>query len=210
MVRVKICGLTRLEDARLAISLGADALGFIFYPRSPRYILPEKAKEIIAQLPPYVTTVGVFVNEPKESIIKIMNLTGIDMIQLHGEESPGFCASFFPRVVKAFRIREIDDLSEIINYKGRVRAILLDTFVRGIPGGTGQTFNWELALEAKKLGIPVILAGGLSPENVADAIKKVDPFGIDISSGVESSPGLKDQVKLRDLFKALSPFRKSG
>ncbi len=210
MIRVKICGITRLEDAMLAISLGADALGFIFYPKSPRYILPEKVKEIIAQLPPYVTTVGVFVNETEEKIKKIVEITGIDMVQLHGEEPPQFCTLFFPRVIKAFRVKTSDDLFNIGEYKNTVRGILLDTFVKGIPGGTGKTFNWRLAQEAKKFDIPLILAGGLCPENVIEAIEKVKPFGIDISSGVESSPGIKDPNKLKALFEALSPFRKSS
>ncbi len=208
-VRVKICGLTRLEDALLATELGADALGFVFYPQSPRYVPPEKVRRIIAKLPPYVTTVGVFVNETRENIAKIVEATGLDLIQLHGDEPPEFCAYFLPRVVKAFRIRNAQDLERIDHYQGLVRAVLLDTFVPETPGGTGRIFDWRLALQAKEKGLPVILAGGLRPENVAEAVAKVAPDGLDLSSGVESSPGRKDPQKLKALFAALSPLAKS-
>ncbi len=203
-VRVKICGLTRQEDARLAVELGTSALGFIFYPRSPRYISPEEAREIIAQLPPLVTTVGVFVNEPPESVWEVVSRTGIDLVQLHGEESPEYCELFFPRVIKALRLKSAEDLEKIPAYQGKVRAILLDTYVRDIPGGTGQSFNWSWAREAKRYGLPIILAGGLHPGNIKEALKEVQPYGIDLSSGVESSPGRKDPEKLRALFRELA------
>jgi len=210
MVRVKICGLKRLEDALLAVELGADALGFVFYPKSPRYVTPEEVLKIISKLPPFVTTVGVFVNETRETVAKILEITGLDLVQFHGDEPPSLCASFFPRSLKAFRVKSPEDLEQIKDYQGTVRAILLDTFVKGLPGGTGQTFDWELAVVAQKYDIPIILAGGLNPENVALAMEKVRPFGLDLSSGVEKSPGLKDPSKMRALFKALFPFRKSG
>ncbi len=210
VLRVKICGITRLEDALLATELGADALGFVFYPKSPRYIPPERVRRIIAKLPPYVTTVGVFVNETRETVAKIAEVTGLDLIQLHGEEPPEFCAYFAPRVVKAFRVRKAEDLTTLREYRGLVRALLLDTFVPGVPGGTGKIFDWQLALKAREIGVPIILAGGLTPENISQAVAKARPTGVDVSSGVESSPGIKDPQKLKALFATLSPWRKSG
>ncbi|HIE33084.1 MAG TPA: phosphoribosylanthranilate isomerase [Thermodesulfobacteriaceae bacterium] len=202
-VRIKICGITNLEDALLAIELGASALGFIFYPRSPRYIEPEAARKIISHLPPFVTTVGVFVNESEDFIRKVLSEVGLDLVQLHGDESPDLCARFFPKAIKALRVRSLEDLKAISAYKGKIRAVLLDTYVKGIPGGTGQTFNWDLARKAKKFGIPVILAGGLRPENIKEALQTARPFAVDISSGVEASPGKKDPEKLQALFAAI-------
>ncbi len=209
-LRVKICGLTRLEDALWAVKLGAHALGFIFYPKSPRYIPPEQARRLISQLPPYVTTVGVFVNASREEVTKIVEATGIDLVQLHGQENPEFCSYFFPKVVKAFRVRDRNDLKEIPYYQKVVRAILLDTFVPGAPGGTGRVFDWSLALEAQKYFLPVVLAGGLNPENIAEAVKTVKPAAVDVNSGIEIAPGIKDLQRLKALFKALSPFLNSG
>jgi len=202
-VRVKICGITNLEDARLAVELGASALGFVFYPKSPRYIEPAVARKIITHLPPLVTTVGVFVNESEETLQRVVKEVGLDLVQLHGNESPDLCARFFPKVIKALRVREPEDLNLIPAYKGRIRAVLLDTYVEGLPGGTGQSFNWELAQRAKQFGIPLILAGGLRPENIREALQTVRPFAVDVSSGVEAFPGKKDPEKLRALLKAI-------
>ena len=202
-VRIKICGITNLEDALLAVELGASALGFVFYPKSPRYIAPEAARRIIQHLPPFVTTVGVFVNEREEAILKVVGEAGLDLVQLHGEESPELCVRLFPKVIKALRVREVEDLKVIPAYQGKIRAVLLDTYVKGIPGGTGQTFNWDLARRAQKFGIPLVLAGGLRPENIKEALRTVRPFAVDVSSGVEAFPGKKDPEKLRALFTAV-------
>ncbi|RMG69838.1 MAG: phosphoribosylanthranilate isomerase [Nitrospirae bacterium] len=190
---VKICGITRYEDARAAVEFGADAVGFVFYEGSPRHVFPETVKDIISNLPPFVTTVGVFVNATVSEIREIVDFTGINIVQLHGEEPPDECA-YWPRVIKAFRIKDMTDLRELQRY--RVSAYLLDTYSPNEPGGTGKLFNWDIALEAKKFG-PIILAGGLTPENVTDAIKKVRPYAVDVSSGVEAEKGIKDHEKMR-------------
>ncbi|RME62793.1 MAG: phosphoribosylanthranilate isomerase [Nitrospirae bacterium] len=195
-VRVKICGITRAEDALRAVEYGADALGFVFYEQSPRHVFPESAARIIEQLPPFITTVGVFVNEHPNVINETISISGIDIVQLHGDEPPELCSQW-PRTIKAFRVRELSDLSPITRY--RAGAYLLDTYSPESYGGTGKTFNWEIAIEAKRFG-PVILAGGLTPENVAEAIKKVRPYGIDVSSGVESQKGIKDPEKMKALI----------
>ncbi|RJR42101.1 MAG: phosphoribosylanthranilate isomerase [Deltaproteobacteria bacterium] len=202
MVRVKICGITNLEDAMLAAHLGADALGFIFYPPSPRSVEPEAAKNIIAQLPPFVTTVGVFVDEDAAKVKELAAAVGLDWLQLHGKETPEYCRSLGRRVIKAFRIRDNNSLSEMKTYRGVAQAFLLDTYKKGQVGGTGETFNWDLALEAKKSG-PIILAGGLTAENIAQAIVAVQPFAVDVASGVEAAPGRKDPGALRAFFKAV-------
>ncbi len=204
MIKVKICGIKRLTDALLAAELGASAVGFIFYPKSPRYISPERASQISQALPPFLLRVGVFVNESPEKIRHIRKQVGLDLIQLHGEEDPLFCRQFFPRVFKAFRIKGSQDLKQIASYRGCVGGILLDTFSRGIPGGTGKTFDWRLACEAQKFGLPLILAGGLGPGNVLEAIRMVKPYGIDVNSGVEIAPGIKHPALLRELFRKLS------
>ena len=193
MTRVKICGITNLEDARLAVKYGADALGFVFYEGSPRHVFPETVREIISHLPPFVTTVGVFVNAPPQEIREVMDLAGLDVVQLHGDEPQEEC-SLFPRVIKAFRVRELSDIERLKGYS--VSAYLLDAYDPEVPGGTGQTFNWDIAVEAKKYG-PIILAGGLTPENVADAVSRVRPYAVDVSSGVEAQKGKKDHEKMR-------------
>jgi len=181
-VRVKICGITTAEDASVAVSCGADALGFVFFSGSPRAVSEEVAAAIIATLPPFVTTVGVFVDEKAERVNEVARRCGLDVVQLHGSESPEYCALMERRTVKAFRIRDWQDLDPVVNY--RVSAILLDTYVAGEFGGTGQTFNWDIARELAKTH-PVILSGGLSPENVRDAVRTARPYAVDVSSGVE-------------------------
>ena len=202
MVRIKICGITNLEDALLAAELGADALGFIFYPPSPRSIEPEAAKNIIAQLPPFVTTVGVFVDEAAATVKELAATVGLDWLQMHGKETPEYCRSLERRVIKAFRIRGENSLTGLAAYQGVVQALLLDTYKKGQVGGTGETFNWDLAREARKYG-PIILAGGLTAENVAQAISAVQPAAVDVASGVEAAPGKKDPLKLMEFIKAV-------
>ena len=194
MVKIKVCGITNIEDAILAVESGADAIGFVFYKPSPRYIDPKLAREIIDRLPPFINSVGVFVDEDEKKVQGIVDLCRIDTIQLHGSESPEFCERFKQKVIKAIKVKGEQSLTDIDRY--RVSAYLLDTYSDKTPGGTGRGFDWDIALQAKKYG-PVILAGGLSPENVVDAIRKVRPYGVDVSSGVEKNPGKKDADKLR-------------
>jgi phosphoribosylanthranilate isomerase len=197
MTKVKICGITNLNDAIAAVEFGADAIGFIFVPNTPRYIAPAKAAAIIEKLPPFVTTVGVFLNETKEHIKKIVSQCKLNALQLHGQEPPDFCLRFDRKVVKAFRVKDKESLNVLPKYT--VSAYLLDTYVKGEMGGTGVTFDWSLASDAKKYGL-IILAGGLNPENVARAIQQVHPYGVDVSSGVEAEPGKKDHSKLKDFI----------
>lgn len=196
MVRVKICGITNKEDARLAVEAGADALGFVFFRESPRYISHDKARAIIESVPAFVSTVGVFVNEPAWRVQEIMRITGLDVAQLHGDESPEECCKF-RRAIKALRVAKINDIEHIGQYN--VSAFLLDTYSRDSYGGTGTVFNWDIALEAKRYG-NIILAGGLTPDNVADAVRHVNPFAVDVSSGVEADKGIKDPEKLRQFI----------
>jgi phosphoribosylanthranilate isomerase len=202
MVRIKICGITNLEDALLAAQLGADALGFIFYPPSPRFVTPDAARAIIPQLPPLVTTVGVFVDEDAATIMELAGQAGLDWLQLHGQEPPEYCRALDRRVIKVFRIRDAASLGRLQDYQGAAQAFLLDTYKKGQVGGTGETFDWDLAREAKKYG-PIILAGGLTAENVAQAIAVAQPQAVDLASGVEAYPGKKDPEKLRAFFKAV-------
>lgn len=197
MTRVKVCGITTAEDARLAVDLGADALGFVFYPASPRYIAPPEAAEIIRGCPPFVAPVGVFVDCPYEEIDSIVAQCGLTAVQLHGGEEPDFCARFHVKVIKAFRVRDAQLPPEIPCY--RTDAILLDAFREGIPGGTGETFSWEVAREAKRYG-RLILAGGLNSGNVRHAIETVRPYAVDVSSGVEKAPGKKDASRLAEFL----------
>jgi phosphoribosylanthranilate isomerase len=193
-VRIKICGITNEEDALAAARFGADALGFIFAP-SPRRIAPEKAREIIKVLPPLVQTVGVFVDEDLGEVSSVAEMCGLDILQFHGSEPADYCKSFDHRVIKAVRLRNRQDLKGLAKYDGVVQALLLDTYVADKLGGTGMTFNWEWAAEAGKYG-RIILAGGLNPANVAAAISIVKPYGVDASSGLEHSPGVKDHEKI--------------
>jgi len=194
MIKIKICGITNLDDALAAAGAGADALGFNFYKKSPRYIEPEKAAEIISQLPPLIMPVGVFVNEREEKIREIQALTCMQAVQLHGDESPEFCQRFGNRVIKACQVKDKESLKHMAHY--RVGAFLLDSYHDSLRGGTGATFDWHLAVVAKTFG-RVILAGGLTPENVAEAVKLVQPYGVDVAGGVEKEKGIKDHAKLK-------------
>ncbi len=193
-VKVKICGMTQLKDAMYAAEHGADAVGFIFYKKSPRSVTMKVVREIISKLPPLVDTVGVFVNESAERVNKIADYCGLDLVQLHGDESPAFCRKIHRRVIKACRVQSLQSIGQLVKYP--VSGFLLDTFSDNMHGGTGKTFDWNLALPAKKIG-PVILAGGLTPRNIRQALIRVRPYGVDVCSGVEKSPGIKDPEKVR-------------
>jgi len=194
MVKVKICGITSREDAFTSVTAGADALGFVFYDKSPRHVSPDQAAEIIRTLPPFVQTVGLFVNQEAAVVNAIADRCGLDIVQLHGDEPPDYCSAVRRRVIKAFRVKDITTLDSLTQY--HVSGYLLDTWSPAAHGGTGQTFNWEIAAEAVKLGHRIILAGGLTPSNVNAAVLQVSPYGVDVSSGVESAPGIKDTAKV--------------
>jgi phosphoribosylanthranilate isomerase len=202
MVRVKICGITNPEDAWLAADLGAQALGFIFYPKSPRSIKPEAARDIIKILPPLVLSVGVFVDEEAGVVREVAATVGLDWVQVHGQESPQYCRALKRRVIKGFRVQDESSLDILPNYRDAVQAFLLDTYRPGTPGGTGETFDWGLARKARDYG-PVILAGGLTAANVGQAITVAQPAAVDVASGVEAAPGVKDPEKLRAFFEAV-------
>ena len=199
-VKVKICGITRTTDALAAADAGADALGFMFYVSSPRCVNHERAAQIIRELPPFVARVGVFVNPTEAEVREAIARCGLDTLQFHGEETPEFCRKFGLKVIKAFRIRDAASLQATGAYSGE--AWLLDSYVAGQLGGTGSRFNWDLAVEAVRSRRPVILAGGLTPENAAEAVRQVRPYGLDVSSGVESAPGLKDAAKVHAFIAA--------
>src|SRR5262245_42848090 len=199
-VRVKICGITRVEDALAAVEAGADALGFMFYHLSPRFVSAAAAATIIRALPPFVAKVGVFVDAPEDVVRRAIEDCGLDTLQFHGQEPPEFCRRFTLKVIKAFRIRDAASLAATRDYG--TETWLLDSYVAGQPGGTGETFNWEIAAQAVQSGGRVVLAGGLTPENVAAAVRQVRPFGVDVSSGVESAPGIKDAAKVQAFIRA--------
>ncbi len=199
--RVKICGITSIEDAQMALNAGASALGFIFDKKSPRYVSPSKVRPIIEALPPFVTPVGVFVNGSEHAVRDICRLARIATVQFHGEESPGYCKRFKHfKIIKAFRVNDFFDFKSVLQYK--VDAYLFDTFSEAAAGGTGKTFNWDL-LKNHKFDKPVILSGGLNPENVRQAVDTLAPYAVDVSSGVEKSPGVKGYQLVQAFFTAL-------
>lgn len=197
--RIKVCGITRPEDARDAIEFGADCLGFIFAPQSPRKIDPEVAREIIKNIPPFVDAAGVFMDEEAAVVEEIVQYCGLTLAQLHGSESPGYCRDFPGRVIKAFRIGSFSEDSQLTPYAGTVQGFLLDTYNQSIVGGTGEVFDWQLVDKLNPPG-PIILAGGLNPENVEEAICTVRPFAVDVNSGIEIEPGIKDTQKLKQFI----------
>jgi phosphoribosylanthranilate isomerase len=204
-VKVKVCGMTSLKDALNAVEGGADAVGFIFYKKSPRSVTMKTVREIVLELPPFVDTVGVFVDETAEQINKIADYCNLDIIQLHGDESPTFCKKIRRKVIKAFRIKDMQSVKKLSSFQ--VSGFLLDTFSDNLHGGTGKVFDWNLALPAKKFG-PVIMAGGLTPNNVQQAVRQIRPYGVDVCSGVESEPGIKDHKKVRAFLKNANAGRK--
>ena len=199
-MKIKICGITNPEDALDAVSLGVDAIGFIFATSSKRYISPEQAEAISIFLPPFVSVVGVFVNQSAHEIESIVRACRLDVVQLHGQESPDFCQSLSRRVIKAFRVSEPEDLIGIDAYQGYVSSFLLDTKVHNMDGGTGKIFDWGLALKAKEYETPLILAGGINAQNLNKAFQMVNPYAVDLSSSVESYPGKKDYHKMQEII----------
>ncbi len=194
VVRSKICGITRIEDALLAVAAGANALGFVFYSKSPRAVSIEQARGIIAVLPPFVTTVGLFVDADRRELNALLDLLPLDLLQFHGDETPADCAGYQRPYIKALRIKSGDDIAQLAAPYEDAAGILLDTFVPGIPGGTGAAFDWSLV--PHNFSKPVILAGGLTPQNVFAAIEQVRPYAVDVSGGVEASKGIKDAGKV--------------
>ncbi|MGA2543607.1 MAG: phosphoribosylanthranilate isomerase [Verrucomicrobiota bacterium] len=200
-VKVKICGLTNVKDALAAVAAGADLLGFVLWEKSPRCVTIETAREIARLLPPATTRVGLFVDATVEQVMFSLRICDFFALQFHGQESPAYCQQFGVMTIKAFRLRDAASLSALAGYD--TDAFLLDSMVEGQPGGTGQTFDWSLAAQAKKFNKPIFLAGGLTPQNVAAAVRAVQPFGVDVSSGVEASLGKKDHQKMRDFIAAV-------
>jgi phosphoribosylanthranilate isomerase len=210
MVKVKICGITNLKDARQAFDEGADFLGFNFYPRSPRYVTPRKARGILRRLPKKIASVGVFVNEQEDKMLEIARQVGLDHLQLHGEESSTTIAHLARNlsVIKAVRVRNSFRTSELARYE-HASAFLLDGFDRRRHGGSGKTFRWNIALRAKRAG-RIFLAGGLTPENVSEAIRSAKPYAVDVCSGVESKPGKKDPALVVNFMRAVRSSRRTA
>lgn len=200
-VRSKICGITRLEDALAAVDAGADAIGFVFYAKSPRAVSVEQARAIIAALPPFVTTVGLFVNCSRCELTEILEVVPLDLLQFHGDETPEDCDGYHRPYIKALRVQAGDDIAASCRAYSGASGILLDTYVAGVPGGTGEAFDWSLIPQG--LSKPIILAGGLTPANVAQAIVQVRPYAVDVSGGVEMSKGIKDHDKIRAFMRAV-------
>lgn len=199
-VKVKICGITNVADAVAAADAGADMIGLNFYEKSPRHVSLKTAAEISRALPPFIVKVGVFVNAPEDLIVRAIGDCGLGLLQFHGDEPPEFCGQFGLMSMKAFRIRDAKSLEEIPDY--HTDAYLLDAYSSATFGGSGEKFNWDLAVEAKRFHRPIFLAGGLTPENAAEAVQKVKPYAADVSSGVEISPGKKDRQKIRAFIAA--------
>ncbi len=200
--RIKMCGITRKKDAIAGIEAGLDALGFIFYEKSPRNVTSDFVRKVVAKVPPFIDCVGVFVDRDREEVEEIVEYCGLSHAQLHGKEKPKYCERLERfaspcRVIKAFRVGKKSSGSEFTPYDGVVRGYLLDTYVKDNAGGTGKTFDWNI-IQGLNLQRPVILAGGLTPENVVQAIKSAKPYGVDVNSGVETEPGIKDHSKLYD------------
>ncbi|AHG41993.1 N-(5'-phosphoribosyl)anthranilate isomerase [Pseudomonas syringae CC1557] len=200
-VRSKICGITRIEDALAAVEAGADAIGLVFYPKSPRAVTIQQARAIIAALPPFVTTVGLFVNASRCELNETLEAVALDLLQFHGDETPEECDGYHRPYIKALRVKAGDDIAQACRAYRNARGVLLDTYVEGVPGGTGETFDW--ALIPDDLDKPVILAGGLTSANVAQAIAQVRPYAVDVSGGVEKSKGIKDREKILAFMSAV-------
>ncbi len=194
MTRTKICGITRLEDALAAARCGADALGLVFYANSPRHVTVPQAMQLAAVVPPFVTVVGLFVNASVEAVCEVLRHVPLDVLQFHGEEEPEFCAQFARPYLKAVRVKHGVDLIQCAARYSGAQGLLLDAYIEGTHGGTGESFDW--ALIPQDLPLPVVLSGGLHAGNVADAIRQVRPWAVDVSSGVEAAKGIKDAAKV--------------
>lgn len=203
-IKVKICGITNAEDAKAAVDAGADAIGFVLYRKSPRFVEAELVKRIVAGLPPFVSPVGVFVNEDMKKVRDLMDSCGLALAQLHGDENAAYCEALGRPVLKGIRLRDRSALLALAEYSGRalVRGFVVDAFSEETYGGTGQVADWTLAAEAAEAA-KVLLAGGLTPENVGKAIEQVKPYGVDVSSGVEASPGKKDHAKIQAFIRSV-------
>lgn len=203
--RVKICGITRADDARLAAEHGADAIGLNFHPQSPRAIKPQQIKEIVGNLPAFVTVVGLFVDPLRKDVEEVLDSGLIQCLQFHGNETVQYCSSFGVPFIKAVRVKNLPEARSYLQpFQGKC-SVILDAYVKGTAGGTGESFDWSVARELVRDGQnPIILAGGLGPENVADAIKAVEPYGVDVSSGVETAPGVKDPEKVKRFIAAVA------
>lgn len=201
VVRSKICGITRIEDALIAAEAGADAIGLVFYAKSPRAVSIQQARDIVAALPAFVTTVGLFVNASREELNDVLAGVALDLLQFHGDESPAECESYQRPYIKALRVKPGDDIAQLAAPYAKARGILLDTYVPGVPGGTGAAFDWSLVPSG--LLQPLILAGGLSAANVQAAIEQVRPYAVDVSGGVEAGKGIKDAAKIRAFMQAV-------
>lgn len=208
VVRSKICGITRIEDAQAAVEAGADAIGLVFYAKSPRAVSIEQAAAILQALPPFVTSVGLFVDMPRAELQQLLRRLPLDLLQFHGDESPADCEGHGRPYVKALRVSPGEDVAAAMAPYVGARGILLDTFVEGVPGGTGATFDWSLV--PRDAGKPIILAGGLEAGNVAAAIRQVRPYAVDVSGGVEASKGIKDASKIRAFVQAVRDTRCDG
>ncbi|MCR4331975.1 MAG: phosphoribosylanthranilate isomerase [Sulfuricaulis sp.] len=199
--RVKICGITRIEDAMAAAQAGADAIGFVFDPKSPRHVHPDQALKIARALPPFITIVGLFVNAAPDTIEGVLSHVPLDLIQFHGNEKPEQCRRYHRSYIKAIHMKPDVDLREMARLYGDATGLLLDTYVPDAAGGSGQAFDWNRI--PSDLGKSVILAGGLTPENVGDAVRRVHPYAVDVSSGVEQSKGVKDAKKISAFIEAV-------
>lgn len=199
--RVKICGITREDDALAAARLGADALGFVFFPPSPRNVETQRAAEIAAIVPPFVTRVGLFVDAETEFVTTVLSQLRLDLLQFHGEETPAYCAQFGVPYIKAVRMKpDLDLLQYAVSHRAAA-GLLLDSYVEGVAGGTGTTFDWQRV--PREIDLPLILSGGLDADNVAAAIEAVKPWAVDVSSGVESAKGIKDAEKMARFFEGV-------
>ena len=197
--RIKICGITRPQDGLAAALAGADAIGLVFYAASPRNVTPAQAGEICTALPPFINKVGLFVNATSQDVQNVLATVPLDLLQFHGDERPDFCRQFNKPYIKAINVKPGLDLLQYASLYSGASGLLLDSFVEGTPGGTGITFNWDLI--PAKLSLPVILSGGLKPQNVAAAIRQTRPWAVDVSSGVESAKGIKDVQKIAAFIK---------
>lgn len=200
--RVKICGITREEDAGTAVAAGCDAIGLVFYRPSPRYVSPEKAARIVAGLPPFISVVGLFVDAEPDEILQVIQQVRLDLLQFHGNETPDACERFGMPYMKAIRVKPDTNLLQYAEQFKHAQALLLDAFIEGVPGGTGQVFDWKII--PKTLPLPVVLAGGLSPDNVGEAVRQVQPYAVDVSGGVELNKGIKDAAKIAAFMRGVS------